>query len=68
MIRDKVSMKKAKSRIYDLLLYSTNERESKFTGYLKKIWLDKIKYIKSHSANSTSKFTTTYPPSRLTKQ
>ena len=66
--RDRVGMKKAKGLIYDFILvqnsntkrpalYKKIERARKIYRLTEKIGLDKIKHIKSYSANSISKFT-----------
>ncbi|RHZ83005.1 hypothetical protein Glove_101g2 [Diversispora epigaea] len=68
MNRDKVSMKKAKGQVYDFIitqnpgirresLYKKIERARKIFRLFEKIGLDKVKYIKSYSANAISKFT-----------
>ncbi|CAG8641967.1 246_t:CDS:1 [Ambispora gerdemannii] len=68
MNRDKVSMKKIKSQVYDFIitqnpgirresLYKKIERARKIFRLFEKIGLDKVKYIKSYSANAISKFT-----------
>ena len=68
MTRDRVGMKKAKGLIYDFILtqnsdtkcfalYKKIERARKNYRLTEKIGLDKIKHIKSYSANSISKFT-----------
>ncbi|RIA82625.1 hypothetical protein C1645_835049 [Glomus cerebriforme] len=68
MARDRVGMKKAKGLIYDFILaqnpdtkrpalYKKIERARKIYRLTERIGLDKIKHIKSYSANSISKFT-----------
>ncbi|CAG8557594.1 10026_t:CDS:2 [Cetraspora pellucida] len=68
MVRNKVSMKKAKGQVYDFIiaqnpgirdesLYKKIERAKKIYRLFEKIGLDKVKYIKSYSTNAISKFT-----------
>src|SRR6266542_226817 len=68
MARDRVGMKKAKGLIYDFILaqnpdtkrpalYKKIERARKIYRLTEKIGLDKVKYIKTYSANTISKFT-----------
>ena len=66
--RDRVGAKKAKGIIYNFIiaqkpgtkreaLYKKIERARKIYKLFEKIGLDKVKFIKSYSANSISKFT-----------
>ncbi|CAB4433244.1 unnamed protein product [Rhizophagus irregularis] len=63
MIKEKVGMKKAKGQIYNFILahnpdtrqntlYQRINRARKIYEFIKKIGIDKIKYIKTYSANS----------------
>ena len=63
MIKEKVGMKKAKGQIYNFILahnpdtkrntlYQRINRARKIYEFIEKIGIDKIKYIKTYSANS----------------
>ena len=63
MIKEKVGMKKAKGQIYNFILahnpgtkrntlYQRIKRARKIYEFIEKIGIDKIKYIKTYSANS----------------
>ncbi|RIB17016.1 hypothetical protein C2G38_2315099 [Gigaspora rosea] len=68
IVRDKVSIKKAKGQVYDFIiaqnpstrrksLYKKIERARKIYRLFETIGLNKVKYIKSYSANAILKFT-----------